>query len=136
MPLPARDLKLQTATNTYSFDLAGPHEIDEQPLGPVGDINFTMDDWSGGLQTIEQGIVYRQTPTYLSSLGADAAFPSTVYCQPQATTMGTHVFAPIKQVDFAASGGVVNAYLIATTATPFFGVASGGGWAAVASGTC
>jgi len=68
----------------YDFDLAipgknapirgrrrFPHIISEPALGPGGPIQFTMQDWSQGQQTVEEGIEFHQKPKYISSKGAE-----------------------------------------------------------------
>jgi len=75
-----------------------------------------MQDWAGGMQTVEEGIEYHQKPQYISSKGADAAFPGQVLCQPSATTIsvgsGPALGGVLKQVDFTASGGAINTFLV------------------------
>jgi len=93
-----------------------PHIISEPAIGPSGPIGFTMQDWVQGMQTVEEGIEYRQKPKYISSKGVDAAFPGQVLIQPMASTIpvsgGSNIAtAPIQQIDFTASGGSVNTYL-------------------------
>ena len=111
---------------TYDFDLAEvktPHTISEPAIGPNGPVDFTEQNWAAGMQSVEQGIEYREgsaerptAPTYVSSNGVDAAFPGQVICQPQATTVsvgsGPALGSGIVQVDFTPSGGVINTYLI------------------------
>lgn len=122
----------------YDFDLMdmqGAHTIQEVAIGPTGPIDFTMHNWAGGQQTVEQGIEYRTVEdtqsgyfdetrayrratlhSYISSKGADAAFPGQVIIQPTATTVsvgsGPVLGSIIKQIDFTASGGSINTFLI------------------------
>jgi hypothetical protein len=94
-----------------------------------------MHNWAGGMQTADQGIEYRTVEdtqsgyfdetrgyrratlhSYITSKGADAAFPGQVICQPQATTIsvgsGPALGSVLKQVDFTASGGNINTFLV------------------------
>ena len=113
----------------YDFDLAipgknapirgrrrFPHIISEPAIGPSGPIGFTMQDWSQGTQTVEEGIEYKQKPKYISSKGVDAAFPGQVILQPAVTNVmfgsGPALGQIITQVDFTASGGAINTFLV------------------------
>jgi len=110
----------------YDFDLAdvaSPHTITEVPMGPTGPVNFTMQDWSGGMQSVEEGIEYRGRPKFISSAltsatraAADTVFPGQVICQPVATTLsvgsGPALGSVLAQVDFTPSGGTISTFLI------------------------
>src|SRR5213593_2127890 len=76
-------------------------------LGESGPVDFTMDDWAAGMQSVVEGIKYRGTPGYVSSRGTDASFPGQVILMPYAATQSlttTHALASgakgLKQVDF------------------------------------
>lgn len=103
----------------YRFDLVGSqaHTVTEQEYTQGGPVEFTTDDWSVGMLTAEQGKGTAQGQ-YLSSKGADGAFPKQIILQPTAVTIavasGQTAFAgaPIKQVDWTPSGGSLSTYLI------------------------
>lgn len=118
MPSDSR-IFITSGSTVYDFDLAdiqAPHTIAEPAIGPSGMVNFTMDNWAGGMQSIEDGIDYAKKPTYITSKGVDAAFPGQVICQPMATTVsvgsGPALGSIIAQIDFTASGGSINTFLI------------------------
>lgn len=103
----------------YAFDLADvkqPHVIQEPAIGPSGPVSFTMNDWSSGMQTIEQGLDYRDKPLYITAKGADAAFAGQVICQPVATTLsvgsGPALGSVLRQLDFTPSGGTIATFLV------------------------
>lgn len=122
----------------YSFSLASvdqPHAVQEPALGPSGAVDFTMHDWSAGMQSVEQGIEYRTVEdtqsgyfdetrgyrratlhSYITSKGVDAAFAGQVLIQPQATTVsvgsGPALGSILRQIDFVPSGGVITSFLI------------------------
>lgn len=116
------------------FDLIGnsPHVVDDQPLGPSGAIVFTMDDWSDGMLSIEEGLQYRQgMRKYVSSTGGDAAFPGQVIVQSVASQLSvgsgaTQIGEVIKQLDFVPSGGTINTYLIANNSGNVFRITNPG----------
>src|SRR5947207_1446738 len=108
MPLPSSRIWV----GTFDFDLADlgatnpPHTIQQIAIGPTGPIDFTMHNWAGGMQTADQGIEYRTVEdtqsgyydetrsyrratlhSYITSKGADAAFPGQVIMQSVATTV-------------------------------------------------
>jgi hypothetical protein len=103
----------------YDFDLAdvnAPHTIAEVSMAQEGPIAYTMQDWSGGLQSVEEGIEYRRLPKYISATGVDAAFPGQVICQPGVVAVsvgsGPVLGQAIRQVDFTPSGGTISSFLI------------------------
>lgn len=98
-----------------------PHSVQDEATGPKGQVNFTMQDWVAGLATVEEGLDYHQKPKYISATmssggAADAAFPGQILCQPSATTVsvgsGPALGSILAQVDFTASGGSINTFLI------------------------
>lgn len=114
MPVPARTLRI----GSYGFDLAekNAHSVAEVDLGPTGEVQFSLPDWARGLQTVEQGLNWDKSPSYVSARGCDAAFPGQIILQPQAVTIAVASgqpaipTAPVKQVDFTVSG-TTNTYL-------------------------
>lgn len=116
MPFKAYQLKI--GSNTFLVpNIKGAHTVEDQKLGPSGPIEFTWKNPTGdGMLGIDEGIQFRPNK-YLSSKGADAAFPGQVLIQPQATTVsvasGAPVLsAPIKQVDAVNSTGSLSAFLV------------------------
>lgn len=111
----------------YDFDLADiatPHTIALVAMSAEGPAAFTMQDWSSGQQSIEEGLEFRKLPKYISSTGTDPSFSGQVLVQPLATTIpvgsGPALGAIIKQVDFTPSGGSVNTYLFSNTVGNIF----------------
>lgn len=131
MPTP-RAVKI----GNYYFD-AVEHAIDSIDLSPSGEAQFTTDDWSGGLATVDVGPNWSQgSKRYVSARGADAAFPQQIVLQPQAVTVSVAsgqpaIGAPIKQVDFTG-GGTLNTYLV-QSGTTVHALNGSQQWTAVAS---
>lgn len=115
--MPFRAYNLKIGANTFVVpNVKGAHTVEDQKLGPSGPVEFTWKNPAAeGLLGIEEGIEFVPNK-YLSSKGADAAFPGQVLIQPQATTVSVGsgqvaLGAPIKQID-ATFGGVTRAYLV------------------------
>jgi hypothetical protein len=131
VPLP-RSVKI----GNFYFDIS-EHQIDSIDLSPAGEVEFTTDDWSGGMLTVEDGLTHKNgSNKYVSVRGADAAFPQQIVLQPQAVTVAVAsgqptLSAPIKQVDFTG-GGTTNTYLI-QTGTSVHALNGSQQWTAVAS---
>lgn len=121
MPVNSMIFITSSVGSAYAFDLAEnvkqPHTINEPAIGPNGPVSFSMNNWAGGMQTIEQGLDWvKDAPLYISSKGTDAAFAGQVICQPQATTVsvgsGPALGSVLKQIDFTPSGGNITSFLI------------------------
>lgn len=131
MPTP-RNVKI----GNYYFDIT-EHKADSIDLSPSGEVQFTTDDWSGGLADVETGPNWSPgSKKYVSARGADAAFPQQIILQPQAVTVSVASGQPalgavIKQVDFTG-GGTTNTYLV-QTGTTIHALNGSQQWTAVAS---
>ena len=86
--MPFRATSLQIGSSTFIIpDVKGAHTVEDQKLGPSGAVEFTWKNPTGaGMLGVEEGIEFRPSK-YLSSRGADAAFPGQVLIQPGATTV-------------------------------------------------
>ena len=122
--MPFRAYNLKIGSNTFIVpNVKGAHTVEDQKLGPSGPVEFTWKNPKGeGLLGIEEGIEFVPNK-YLSSKGADAAFPGQVLIQPQATTVSVGsgqvaLVPPVKQID-ATFSSVTRAYLVGSGNTIF-----------------
>ena len=122
MPFQAKSLRIGSNT-FYVPNIKGAHTIEDQKLGPSGAVEFTFKNPTAeGMLGIEEGIEFKPNK-YLSSKGADAAFPGQILIQPQATTVSVGsgqlaLVPPLKSIDFT-SGGSVRHYLVGSGNTIF-----------------